>query len=80
MMNDPISNGGFINMPFLWVANVKISIISVFVLLAHQIPPELKDVLLQILFEFQNVWLFGFANLKFLPCQKQVFNINNFIK
>lgn len=80
VVEDPISDGRFVNMSFLRIINIKIGIWSVLVFLREQISLKLKYILLQFFFKLQNVWLTAFTNLKLLPRQKQVLQITYFAK
>ena len=80
VMNNSVSNGGFMNMPSFRVSNVETFIRSVLVFFTNQISMKLKDILFQMISKLQHIIFIVLTLFKFIPSQKKIFGINYLIK
>jgi len=79
-MKHSISDGGLVNFTRLRVRDTEADVLTMLVSFVHQIPVQSEDILFKILLEMERIDFLLLAALEFIPCRKQVFSINNFIK
>ncbi len=78
VMKDAIPYSRLVNMPALRIMNMKIGVAIVYICFIFKVSAQFKNMLFQILFEKENIFLASLAPFEFVPCQKQVLWIGNF--
>lgn len=76
VMEDSVSNSGFVDMPLFRVGNVETTVRSVFVRFIFQISVECENVLLQIPLKLQDILFLALVSAKSFPSDKQAFGGN----
>lgn len=76
MVNNTITDLGFMNMSLLGVSNVETLIHTMLANTTFQLSVYIKNVFLKIKFKLLDIALTSFSSIKFFPCQKQVFGRN----
>jgi hypothetical protein len=71
VMENTVSNDSLVDPPHLRVVNPESLVWPVSIRFAFQIPVQIKNILLKIFLELQNVSLVSLIRLKNLPCLEQ---------
>ena len=64
VMDDPIADGSFMDVPQLWIVNIKIDILTVSIPFMDQFAMKLKEVISQMPLEKLDIGLAPFPSLK----------------
>ena len=73
VMKNAVSDSGFMDMPLLWIVDIKRGVSSVFVSFVFQISVELKDIFFKLPFKLLDIPFFLLVTFEFIPRQKQIF-------
>ena len=73
MVQDPIAHGCLVDMADFWIANIEVTIGSMFVSTTHEIILQIKNITLEIQFKFRNIHLTSLTLSKRFPRRKEVF-------
>ena len=80
MMQNPVSDQSFMDMPLLRIADVKTDIRSMFVGFVFQLATELKNILFKFPLELFYVTFISFIAFESIPCRKEILRRNYFFK
>jgi len=80
VMQHPIPHGCFVDVPLLGVVDVETVIWPVSVRSAHEIPMQLKNVLLKMILKPLHVILVSFVSLERVPRGKEIFERRNTVE
>jgi hypothetical protein len=78
VMQNAVAHFGFVDMPLLGIGNVKAVVTPVAVDFAFQIPMELKNVLLDMSLEFNDIRFVFLIRLECFPRRKKIFHRDYF--
>jgi len=80
MVHHPIAHRRFVNMPSLWIRNIKTIIRPMPICFVFERMVQFENMLFQFPIKTQNIRLVSFSLPEFFPCLKQVFRRNDFSK
>lgn len=77
MMNNSISDFGFMDVTKLWVMNIKISIFAVLIFFMDKVLMQFEKIVFYIAFKYLDINFFAFAFFEFVPSGAEVFRSNH---
>jgi hypothetical protein len=77
VVDDPVSDGGFMDMPQLRITNIKIDILAVSISFMDQIAMKLKNIIPETPFKKLDIVFFTLPAFKLVPCFEKILYRDN---